>query len=251
MECENGEKTIVIHRPYFMPWLGYFAKLVYADVFVVMDDVFFTKRHYIDRVQIINPQGELMWLSLKTVENYNTRCDQIKLPQSFLVDEIAKTLAHSYSKARYYRMYYSEIVEILERARDFSDGLVEFDIKIVELILKLLSLPSPQIYYGSNFEYVDNPTERLILLCKETECSKIIMGSGGSVDIHNISKLKEEGVSILYQDFYNHHPSYYQTRRQRIGFAKGLSIVDCIFNEGIDFTRKVLLDEKFRPYELI
>lgn len=174
MECENGEKTIVIHRPYFMPWLGYFAKLVYADVFVVMDDVFFTKRHYIDRVQIINPQGELMWLSLKTGENYNTRCDQIKLPQSFLVDEIAKTLAHSYSKARYYRMYYSEIVEILERARDFSDGLVEFDIKIVELILKLLSLPSPQIYYGSNFEYVDNPTERLILLCKETECSKII-----------------------------------------------------------------------------
>ena len=174
-----------------------------------------------------------------------------ELPQSFLVDEIAKTLAHSYSKARYYRMYYSEIVEILERARDFSDGLVEFDIKIVELILKLLSLPSPQIYYGSNFEYVDNPTERLILLCKETECSKIIMGSGGSVDIHNISKLKEEGVSILYQDFYNHHPSYYQTRRQRIGFAKGLSIVDCIFNEGIDFTRKVLLDEKFRPYELI
>ena len=129
MECENGEKTIVIHRPYFMPWLGYFAKLVYADVFVVMDDVFFTKRHYIDRVQIINPQGELMWLSLKTGENYNTRCDQIKLPQSFLVDEIAKTLAHSYSKARYYRMYYSEIVEILERARDFSDGLVEFDIK--------------------------------------------------------------------------------------------------------------------------
>lgn len=121
----------------------------------------------------------------------------------------------------------------------------------MELILKLLSLPSPQIYYGSNFEYVDNPTERLILLCKETECSKIIMGSGGSVDIHNISKLKEEGVSILYQDFYNHHPSYYQTRRQRIGFAKGLSIVDCIFNEGIDFTRKVLLDEKFRPYELI
>lgn len=251
MECRNEENTIVIHRPYFMPWLGYFAKLIYADVFVVMDDVLFTKRHYIDRVQIINSQGDLMWLSLKTGENYNTRCDQIKLPQSCSVDKIAKTLAHSYSKARYYKEYYFEIIKILEEARNFSDSLVKFDIKIVELLLELLSLPLPLIYYGSDFGYVDDPTERLVLLCKETGCSEIIMGSGGSVDIHNISRLQGEGITVFYQDFYNNHPSYYQTRRQRIGFARGLSIIDCIFNEGIDFTRKLLLDDKFRPCELM
>lgn len=45
-----------IHRPYFLPWMGYFSKLFYSDIFIVMDDVNFTKRHFIDRTKIINPQ---------------------------------------------------------------------------------------------------------------------------------------------------------------------------------------------------
>ena len=244
------EKTIVIHRPYFLPWLGYFSKLVYADVFVVMDDVLFTKKHFIDRVQVINSEGGLMWLSLKTGENYNVRCDRIKLKQSFSVDEITKHLAHAYSKARYYKEYRDDIRNILIKAREHSDSLVGFDIKIVELLLELLSLPLPQIYYGSSFTYIDDPTERLIFLCKETGCKRIIMGSGGSVDIHDIKKLEAEGISVYYQDFFNNHPSYYQTRRQRVGFAKGLSIVDCIFNEGVEFTRNILLDDKYIPNKL-
>lgn len=250
MKYEEEKKKAVIHRPYFIPWLGYFSKLVYADVFVVMDDVYFTKRHYIDRVQIINPQGEIMWLSLKTGENYNKRCDEISLPDTFVVDKIIKTLSHSYSKARYFKTYCGEVERILEESKNFSNNLVKFDIKIVELILQLLSLPVPKIYYGSDFEYIDDPTERLIFLCKETGCSELIMGSGGSVDIHDISQLSNENIVVLYQDFYNNHPAYYQTRRQKIGFAKGLSILDCIFNEGVEFTRLTLLDTAFKPYKL-
>ena len=39
----------VLHLPYFLPWLGYFSKLAHCDVFVVLDAVHFTKRHYLDR----------------------------------------------------------------------------------------------------------------------------------------------------------------------------------------------------------
>lgn len=240
----------VVHRPYFFPWLGYFSKLVYADVFIVMDDVLFTKRHFIDRVNIINPQGEIMWLGLKTGENYNKKCGDIFLPDSFSVDEIIKTLSHSYSKSRCYKEYKEEIKNILETAFNYSRRLPEFDIKIVELLLKLLDLRIPEIYYGSQFEYIADSTERLINLCERTNCTSIIMGSGGSVDIHNITKITEHNIDVLYQDFYGNHPIYYQTRRERLGFKKGLSILDCIFNEGVDFTRALLLDPKYKPYRI-
>lgn len=38
--------TAVIHRPYFLPWLGYFTKLVYADTFIVQDN-FILQRDYL------------------------------------------------------------------------------------------------------------------------------------------------------------------------------------------------------------
>ncbi|RYE59542.1 MAG: hypothetical protein EOP48_00565 [Sphingobacteriales bacterium] len=57
--------TAVMHQPYFLPWMGYFSKLLYADKFIVLDDASFSKRKFIDRVQIINPSGELMWLGLE------------------------------------------------------------------------------------------------------------------------------------------------------------------------------------------
>lgn len=240
----------VIHRPYFLPWLGYFSKLVYADVFIVMDDVLFTKRHYIDRVNIINTQGKKMWLGLKTGENYNKRCDSILLPNTFSIEEIMKTLSYSYSKARFFKKYKNDINNILEDSFNYSRTLSKFDIKIVELLLDFLGLPIPKIYFGSQFEDIADSTERLINFCNKTNCSSIIMGSGGSVNIHDIDKLEKCNIEVLYQDFYGNHPVYYQTRRERIGFEKGLSIVDCIFNEGIEFTQNLLLDPRHTPYKL-
>ena len=60
-------------------------------------------------------------------------------------------------------------------------------------------------------------------------------------------RIKKSGVEVFIQDFYNLHPVYYQTRREFRSFEKGLSILDCLFNEGIDMTRNILLDKKYLP----
>ena len=36
--------TIAIHQPNYLPWLGYFAKIFAADVFVFLDDVQYSKK---------------------------------------------------------------------------------------------------------------------------------------------------------------------------------------------------------------
>ena len=55
--------------------------------------------------------------------------------------------------------------------------------------MEILSIKMPKIYYGSQFESILEPTERLINLCKQTSCDEIIIGVGGSLDIHNLSIL--------------------------------------------------------------
>ena len=70
---------VAIHQAYFIPWLGYFSKLAYSDIFVVLDNVLFRKRHYFDRTRIVNMHGEIRWLSLPVGQNFGKKCREVNL----------------------------------------------------------------------------------------------------------------------------------------------------------------------------
>ena len=40
----TGAMIVTIHQPHYLPWLGYFAKMDQADVFVLLDNVQFKKQ---------------------------------------------------------------------------------------------------------------------------------------------------------------------------------------------------------------
>ena len=41
-----------IHQPCFLPWLGYFNKIHYSDIFIIHDDVQYSKNSYFKRTLI-------------------------------------------------------------------------------------------------------------------------------------------------------------------------------------------------------
>jgi hypothetical protein len=60
-------RSVVIHQPDFLPWLGYFHRLLKADLFIALDQVQFvtgTSRSWTHRDMIKSPQGA-KWLSLR------------------------------------------------------------------------------------------------------------------------------------------------------------------------------------------
>ena len=42
-------RVAAIHQPQYLPWLGYFDKLLAADVFVYLDDVQYVKNEWKNR----------------------------------------------------------------------------------------------------------------------------------------------------------------------------------------------------------
>ena len=60
--------TVSIHQPNFIPWIGYFYKILKSDVFVILDNVQFTKNGLTNRNQIKTPEGP-GWLTLPVVQS--------------------------------------------------------------------------------------------------------------------------------------------------------------------------------------
>ena len=76
-------KTVCIHQPDFLPWLGFFDRLTQSDVFVVLDNVQFLRRGWHHRDKIKASNGE-MWLTVpvKKSGRYEQLINQTEIENS-------------------------------------------------------------------------------------------------------------------------------------------------------------------------
>jgi hypothetical protein len=132
-----------------------------------------------------------------------------------------------------------------------SPRLVDVNMKIIEGIMTYLDLKMPRIYYASELVGdCDDPSERIIKICKAIGNKAIIVGSGKSLEVHNWQKIVGRGLDVYIQEYLVNHPVYEQSRRKQIGFQKGLSIIDAILNVGRKETKKFLIDGRYDPVYL-
>ncbi|MGD8457518.1 MAG: WbqC family protein [Anaerolineales bacterium] len=241
---------VTIHQSYFIPWLGYFSKLAYSDIFVVLDNVHFRKRHYFDRTRIVNMQGEISWLSLPVGQNFQKKCNDvnIRMPDDSYIDRIIKTVEQSYAKARFYDIEWKILRNVLEEPLLNHKNLVNLNVAIIKKIIEFLGMNLPIIYLASNIiKDFKDPTDRVISICKNLQANEIVVGGGSSLDVHDWNYATSKGISVYIQDYLGKHPVYEQSRRKFAGFQNGLSIIDAILNVGREQTRKFLYDGKYQP----
>lgn len=228
-----------VHHPYFLPWLGYFSKLEAVDNFIFLDNVRFSKRHYIDRTKIINMNAETAWVNIPIGENKDKNINEIFIQNIQFVDSILRTLEYSYKKNKTFNEVNSDLSGILKRTIVCGSVLSDIDIEIVSDISKLLNIRY-SAYKAS--EIVDNidATSRIIEISKVLNDKELLIGDGKSLSVHDIEKIKQANIKIYVQPFYEKHPQYFQMYRRKVGFEKGLSIVDSLYSIGIEDTFKLL-----------
>ena len=68
----------------------------------------------------------------------------------------------------------------------------------------------------------------------------LLLGDGKSLDVHDIDKLKNNNINIYQLRYFEHHPVYFQCRRQKAPFLKCMSIVDALLNVGKTEVKKLI-----------
>jgi len=72
--------TVSIMQPYFFPYIGYFALIATSDLFLVLDDVNFPKKKFVNRNFFIDEAGEKRRFTLPLVNaSQNRKINEISI----------------------------------------------------------------------------------------------------------------------------------------------------------------------------
>lgn len=226
-------KTVVIHQPDFLPYLGFFHRFLLADLWVVLDDVQFLdggSKCWHNRDKIKTPRGE-RWLTV----GVKKAPMETMINEAFLADDDwekknLNQLRENYRKAP----YYDEIFPRLETLYDHNCiRLVDFNMRSIEMLMDMFDIKIETVF-ASVLKAGGKKTERLVDLCKKVGAAAYLTGVG-SRDYLQEPMFEAEGIKVVWQDF--KHPIYPQLYGEFIPY---LSSIDLFFNCGIEESRKIL-----------
>ncbi len=229
-------KIVGIHQPNFLPWIGYFYKIMKSDVFVFLDDVQYIKRSFINRNKIKTKDGEkYVRLPLHQKGKYKQSIiNCVLFDKEEAVGSLTKTIQMNYGKSKYFNDYSSSFEDALNNG---ADSLVDINISLIKWALRILE-ETVDFKRSSELEGVTGAsTERLISVCKSVGGDGYLSGFGGN-NYQDKEMFDDANIELVITDF--EHPTYEQLWGD---FIPNMSIIDLIFNCGKD-SKSIILNTK-------
>lgn len=225
--------AVVVHQPHFLPWLGYYHKLLSADAVALLDDVQFRRRYFQNRTLIRSAQGQPVWLTIPVHAHRVTEIRDVRVASRGWAKQARSALHHAY--ARY--PYYSEFTEAISDALREDDWfLVDINERSLRATCELLGV-SVDFHRNSQFPREPDRTRRLLTACRQLGAAAYIFGEGGARQCHQFTMLAEQDICLMRQRC---DPKFALLSR-RAGFtAFNVSIVELIFRIGATGVRRLL-----------
>lgn len=229
-------RTVAIHQPNFLPWIGFFDKIIRADYFVFFDDVLLSKRggSWTNRVPILS-SGQKNWLTVPIDRSFSgqKKIKEIKIKNEIIWREKAvKTITHNYSK----HPYFDDVFEVINSLIFLNEEyLSKFNIHAIRVILSNLGFEQKKIFLSSDLNQKGSSNELLINITKSLKSDTYMCG-GGADSYQDKKIFDQNSIKLIYQKF--HHPVYPQHNQKT--FIEGLSIIDILMNLGWKKTSLIL-----------
>jgi len=242
---------VTVHQPTFLPYLGFFDKILKSDIFIIYDTAQYVRQNFMNRNRI-NHQGNDMFINIEVERGANKKEIKdvlLKNNTRKKFDKILKSIEISYKKTP----YYNDILPILKNMFNIfltSNKLINGNVYFIKEILKLFNW-NGKIYFASNLNINDNnSTLKLINMTKKVGGTYYLSGNSG-VKYMELGLFKRNNVGIIFQNF--NHPIYLTSSKKE--FKYNLTILDYMFtnynNTEIFNTNKEVYNDivyKFKNY---
>ena len=139
---------VAIMQPYFLPYIGYFQLINAVDVFVIYDNIEFTKKGWINRNRILmNGKDDFFTVPLKKDSDF-LDVNQRVLAETFTKDKakIIGKITELYQKAP----HFNEVFPLIEAVFNTNQkNLFDFIFHSVKVIMQYLEIKTEIVVSSS------------------------------------------------------------------------------------------------------
>ncbi|MFB7302873.1 WbqC family protein [Heyndrickxia sporothermodurans] len=210
-----------IHQPNYIPWIGFFHKMLSCDVFVLLDDVLCSNKA--ERRNMIKGSNGRISLAIPILNKKAIIKDiEINNQVNWKLKHLC-SMQGCYAKADYLETLSPDLLDIYKQA---GPKLVDFNLELINFIRSYLDIKTTMVRSSELSGIHGKKNTKLISICNALEADTYLSGEGAKSYI-DAEAFQNNHINIVYQTF--NHPVY----SQRWGeFIKNLSILDLLLNCG-------------------
>jgi hypothetical protein len=220
-----SRKIIAVHQPNYIPWPGFFYKILKSDVFVLLDTVQFSRRSFTHRNRVKGSGCNIIWLTVPVYKKgrFYQKINEVKINETVnWQKKHLGTLQMNYANAPFFHYYSSALQEIYGQN---WERLVDLNLELLTFVMDELKIKK-KLILASNLAIKGERTELLVSLVKELGGDTYLSGSGARNYIDE-ELFKKEKIRLRYYQYGSFiYPQLWGK------FIPNLSILDLLFNCG-------------------
>jgi hypothetical protein len=186
---------VAIMQPYFLPYLGYFQLISAVDVFIVYDNIQYTKKGWINRNRLLrNGEAAVFSLPLQNASDF-LQIRERSIAADFKPEKLLNKFAGVYRHAPSFAGVFPLIEEIV---RYEEANLFRFLYHSIRRTCEYLDIRT-QLRISSEMDLDHGLTkqEKVLAICRAAGAASYVNSIGG-VDLYSSAEFQNSGVELKF-----------------------------------------------------
>jgi hypothetical protein len=218
-------KSVAIHQPNYIPWLGYFYKIYQADYFVFLDDVQYSNEgmhnyHYIKTKN--GPQR----VKIPVFQTMGDKINEVRIRNELNWQERhLNLLKENYRHSEHFDEVFSDFSSLIQDSHEY---LALLNTSIIRFLCNKLGIKT-EFIRSSDLNISSVREAKIIDICSALRCDHYYSGTGARA-YQKEEDFLEKGILLKYTDY-----KLLQYKQQFPGFQSNVTVLDFLMNCGYNW----------------
>jgi hypothetical protein len=208
----------------YLPWRGYFDFIDEVDIFVIYDDVQYTRKDWRNRNRIKTAAGT-RWVTVPVhfSQDDKTRIQDAKIDYGQAWQrKHTGTILQAYLGAPYFKDYAEPL---FARINTVYETISQLNVALMAWCMEQLGIHVP-LRHSSEFAGTGDRNERILSILSDLGCSEYLVGPAARSYIDE-EAYRQSGIGLSYKSYdYEPYPQLHGA------FDGSVSVIDLLFNCG-------------------